>query len=158
MIELACKRLADIPVTNMFTAICTFHAYIRMYVYVPIFSGIYVCGIYIGIYSIYIYIIFIYIYIYIYVIHMYVYLYIWHSPLKGPWILWSSYRVGLTRMIWTYDHRSDVLTDWAMRPWIQLALRANFVQPLQFHNQCQVSFRLLPSLVAKFILIEYFLR
>ena len=153
MIELACKRLADIPVTNMFTAICIFHAYIRMYVYVPIFSGIYVCGIYIGIYSIYIYIYIIY--IYIYVIYMYVYLYIWHSSLKDSWILWSSYRVGLN---WTYDHRSDALTDWAMRPWLQLALRANFVQPLQFHNQCQVSFRLLPSLVAKFILIEYFLR
>ena len=38
----------------------------------------------------------------------------------------------------------------------ELALRANFVQPLQFHLfvQCHISFRLLPSSVATFILIE----
>ena len=59
----------------MFTAICTFHAYIRMYVYVPIFSGIYVCGIYIGIYSIYIYIHNIYIYIYICYIYVCILIY-----------------------------------------------------------------------------------
>ena len=27
----------------------------------------------------------------------------------------------------------DALTDWAIRPWVQLALRASFVQLLQFH-------------------------
>ena len=50
-------------------------------------------------------------------------------------ILRSSYR----KLAWvgfeptTTEFRSDALTDWAIRPWIQLALRANFVQLLQFH-------------------------
>ena len=37
------------------------------------------------------------------------------------------------------EFRSDALTDWAIRPWIQLALRANFVQLLQFHLFVQCS-------------------
>ena len=47
----------------------------------------------------------------------------------------SSYR----KLVWvgfeptTTEFRSDVLTDWAIRPWVQLTLRANFVQLLQFH-------------------------
>ena len=47
----------------------------------------------------------------------------------------SSYR----KLAWvgfeptTTEFRSDALTDWAIRPWVQLALRANFVQLLQFH-------------------------
>ena len=50
-------------------------------------------------------------------------------------ILWSSYR----KLAWvgfeptTTKFRSDALTDGAIRPWIQLALRANFVHLLQFH-------------------------
>ena len=49
--------------------------------------------------------------------------------------IWSSYR----KLVWveyeptTTEFRSDALTDWAIRPWVQLALRAIFVQPLQFH-------------------------
>ena len=50
-------------------------------------------------------------------------------------IFTSSYRklpwVGLEPT--TTEFRSDALTDWAIRPWFQLALRANFVQLLQFH-------------------------
>ena len=55
-------------------------------------------------------------------------------------IFGSSYRklawVGFEPM--TTEFRSDALTDWAIRPWVQLALRANFVQLLQFHlfDQC----------------------
>ena len=47
----------------------------------------------------------------------------------------SSYR----KLAWmgfestTTEFHSDALTDWAIRPWVQLALRANFLQPLQFH-------------------------
>ena len=43
--------------------------------------------------------------------------------------LWSSYR----KLAWvgyeltTTEFRSDALTNWAIRPWAQLALRANFV-------------------------------
>ena len=33
----------------------------------------------------------------------------------------------------TTEFRLDALTAWAIRPWVQLALRANFVQLLQFH-------------------------
>ena len=39
----------------------------------------------------------------------------------------------------TTEFRSDALTDWAIRPWVQLALRANFVQLLQFHLFVQCS-------------------
>ena len=37
------------------------------------------------------------------------------------------------------EFRSDALTVWAIRPWVQLALRANFVQLLQFHRFVQCS-------------------
>ena len=53
----------------------------------------------------------------------------------------SSYR----KLVWvgfeptTTEFRSDVLTDWAIRPWVQLTLRANFVQLLQFHLFVQCS-------------------
>ena len=39
----------------------------------------------------------------------------------------------------TTEFRSDALTDWAIRPWVQLALRDNFVQLLQFHLFAQCS-------------------
>ena len=77
-------------------------------------------------------------------------------------ISWSSYR----KLIWvgfeptTTEFRSDALTDWAIRPWAQLALRANFVQLLQFHRLFSVTFHfgcLLPS-VAAFILVKVFCR
>ena len=108
MIELACKRLADIPVTNMFTAICTFHAYIRMYVYVPIFSGIYVCGIYIGIYSIYIYIHNIYIYIYIYIYMLYICMYIYIYGIHH-WRVLGFFEVAI-ELVWLgwFEHTTTV--------------------------------------------------
>ena len=41
----------------------------------------------------------------------------------------------------TTEFRSDALTDWAIiRPWVRLALRANFVQLLQFHRLFSVAF------------------
>ena len=45
---------------------------------------------------------------------------------------------------------------WAIRPWVQVALRPNFVQLLQFHLlfSVQILFRLLPSSMATFVLIE----
>ena len=77
-------------------------------------------------------------------------------------ILWSIYR----KLIWVgfeptfTEFRSDALTEWVIKPWVQLALRANFVQLLQFRLfvQCRISFRLLPSSVNTFILIESLLR
>ena len=62
------------------------------------------------------------IYIYIYGIHH------WR-------ITWSSYR----KLAWvrfeptTTEFCLDALTNWAIRPWIQLTLRANSVQLLQLH-------------------------
>ena len=40
----------------------------------------------------------------------------------------------------TTDFRSDALTDWGIKPWVQLVLRANFVQLLQFHRLVSVKF------------------
>ena len=39
----------------------------------------------------------------------------------------------------TTEFRSDALTDWATRLWVQLALRANFAQLLQFDLFVQCS-------------------
>ena len=78
-----------------------------------------------------------------------------------PWvihhrpILWSSYR----KLTWagfeprTTKLRSDALTGWAIRQWVQLALRANFVQLLQFHRSFSVAFPFgcLLSSIATFI-------
>ena len=74
------------------------------------------------------------------------------------WILWSSYR----KLAWvgfeptTSEFRSDALTDWAIRLWLQLTLRANFVHLFQFHRLFSVTFHFgcLPLSVARFILIE----
>ena len=54
---------------------------------------------------------------------------------------WSSYR----KLAWmgfettTTEFRSENLTDWAIWPWVQLALRENFAQLLQFHLLVQFS-------------------
>ena len=66
-------------------------------------------------------------------------------------ILWSSYR----KLAWRgfEPTTTDALTDWAVRPWVQLALRANFVQLLQFHRLFSVIFHFgcLPSSVAMMV-------
>ena len=69
--------------------------------------------------------------------NLYIYIYKFHH-----WrILRSSYR----KLAWvgfeptTTEFRSDALTDWAIRPWVQLTLRANFVELLQFHLFVQCS-------------------
>ena len=49
---------------------------------------------------------------------------------------WRTFRSSYRKLAWvgfeptTTEFRSGPLTDWAMRPWVQLALRANFVQLL----------------------------
>ena len=60
-----------------------------------------------------------------------------------PWrVLWSSYRnlawVGFEPT--TTEFRSEALTDWAIRPWVRLALRVNSVQLPQFHRLFSVKF------------------
>ena len=57
-------------------------------------------------------------------------------------ILWSNYK----KLVWVgfeptaTEFHSDALTDWAIRPWVQLTLSANFVQLLQFHRLVNVTF------------------
>ena len=53
--------------------------------------------------------------------------------------------------MWTHDHWipfRSALTDWAIRQWVQLALRANFLQLLQFNFlvQCSRSISVFPFL------------
>ena len=74
---------------------------------------------------------------YIYLIYIYIlYIYKILHGIRHWRIIWSSYRklawVGIEPM--TTEFHSDTLTDWAIRPWVQFALRANFVQLLQFHH------------------------
>ena len=70
-----------------------------------------------------------------YLIYIYIYIYI-YIGIHHWTITWSSYReltwVGFETT--TTEFRSDALTKWAIRPWVQLAARANFVQLLQFHR------------------------
>ena len=70
------------------------------------------------------------------------------------WILWSSYKT----LVWvgfeptTTEFHSEALTDWAIMLWIQLEVRANFEQLIQFHPLFSVKFHFafLPSWLATF--------
>ena len=63
----------------------------------------------------------------IYYIYIYIYTYIYIH------MAWVGFELVNT------EFRSDALTDWAIRPGVQLTLRANFVQILQFHLFVQCS-------------------
>ena len=58
---------------------------------------------------------------------------------------WRIFRSSYRKLAWvgfeptTTEFRSDALTDWAIRPWVQFAVRANFVQLLHFHLFVQCS-------------------
>ena len=100
----------------------------------------YIYYIYINIYkyiNTYIYIM----YLYISCIYIYIYIYIFTYGIHHWSIFRSSYRklarVGFEPT--TTEFRSVAPTDWAIRPWVQVALRANFVQVLQFHLFVQCS-------------------
>ena len=56
--------------------------------------------------------------------------------------------------------RSDALTDWTIRPWVQLAIGTNIVQLLQFHGLFSVTFLFgcFPLSAAVFVLTEVFRR
>ena len=110
-------------------------------------------------YITYIYIIYLYIYILryiIYVLYIIIFmLYIYYVINYNKYILtyiyiysihhWRIFRSSYRKLAWvgfeptTTEFRSDAVTDWAIRPWVQLALRANFVQLLQFHLFIQCS-------------------
>ena len=73
---------------------------------------------------------------------------------------WSVVRSSYRKLAWVgfeatnTEFCSDTLTDWVIRP--KLALRANLVQLLQFNLlfSVQISFRVLPLVVATFIALE----
>ena len=58
---------------------------------------------------------------------------------------WRIFRSSYRNLAWvgyestTTEFRSDTLTKCPIRPWVQLALRAKFVQLLQFHLFVQCS-------------------
>ena len=66
------------------------------------------------------------------------------------WVYWNELRMILRssyrKLAWvefepkTIEFHSDALTNWAIRPWVQLAFRAYFVQLLQFHVLLNVIF------------------
>ena len=99
------------------------------------------------------YIIFIYLYIYlhIYLFYIYnsIYVYICYTCILYMVLYMVFFTEGLRssyrKLAWvgfepaTTEFRSDALTDWTIRSWVQLALRANFVQVLQFHLFFQCS-------------------
>ena len=110
-------------------------------------------------YITYIYIIYLYIYILryiIYVLYIIIFmLYIYYVINYNKYILtyiyiysihhWRIFRSSYRKLAWvgfeptTTEFRSDAVTDWAISPGVQLALRANFVQLLQFHLFIQCS-------------------
>ena len=76
-------------------------------------------------------------------------------------IVWSRNRkfswVEFKPMITEFG--SDALTDWATRPWVQLTLRANLVQLLQFHLLFSVRFHFGFAFVSRHVhFIKIFLR
>ena len=97
-------------------------------------------------------------------IYIYIYIYIktvcWN--VKKCLFIWRSYR----KLAWvgfeptTTEFRSDALTDWAIRPWVQLALRANFftATPISWLVQCHISFRLFIFVICHVYLIKVFCR
>ena len=81
----------------------------------------------------------------------------WFLTQKIEFVLRSCLVVA-EREFKTTEFPSDALTNGAITPWVQLALRVNFVQLLQFHRLLSVRFHFgcLPSSVSRFILIKVF--
>ena len=72
----------------------------------------------------------------------------------GFWkILWSNYR----KLTWVgfeptnTEFCSDTLTDRVTRPWVQLTLRVNFVQLLQFHRLFSIRFYFGFAFVSRYV-------
>ena len=71
--------------------------------------------------------------------------------------LWRSYRkldqVGLEPT--TTEFHSDSLTNWTIRPWVQFAIEANFVQSLQFHHFSVSDFNLAIAFVSHHVYLNW---
>ena len=92
-------------------------------------------------------------FVWVYIPYIFIYIFIWHMIW---WMVsyiymvygmhhWKIFRSSCRKLAWVgfeptiTEFRSDTLTDWGIRPWVQLALRANLVQLLQFHLFVQCS-------------------
>ena len=59
---------------------------------------------------------------------------------------WRIFRSSYRKLAWvgfvstTTEFRSNALTNWAIKPWVQFVLRANFLQLLLFHIFAQCSY------------------
>ena len=89
-----------------------------------------------------------YIYIHIYymyiILYIYAYIYIHIYYMYGTYH-WRSFRSTYKKLAWvrfehtTTEFRSDALTNWALKPWVQLALRATDEAPVKKRNFCWVN-------------------
>ena len=68
------------------------------------------------------------------VVYIYIYIYIY------LYMVFFEVAIESRPESTTTELYSDALTDWAIRPWVQLAFRANFVQLLPFHRLLSVTF------------------
>ena len=79
---------------------------------------------------------------------------------------WRIFRSNYRMLAWigfepmTTEVHSDALTNWAIRPWYKLALKANILQLLQLHFlfSVHISFWSLSLLVATFALSKILYR
>ena len=110
--------------------------YLWIYFFYCNFKKSYLNIIYIYMFIPYIYIVYMYIYIYIYIYIYTIYIY----GINHRRIFRSSYRkttwMGFKPM--TTEFHWDALTDWAIRPWVQLAL-SQLCTALHFHLFVQCS-------------------
>ena len=101
------------------------YIHIYTYIYIHICIYVYIC-IYVHVCTYIVYIVYIYIYIYIYV-HIY-----WSGCRK---LVWVGFEPATSEF-----RRPNRLSYQAMSSTVHLALRANFVQLLQFHRLFSVRF------------------
>ena len=59
---------------------------------------------------------------------------LWFQKNLSEHYIWILYLKNLGFGPTTTEFRPDALTDWAIRPWVQLTLWTKFVQLLQFHR------------------------
>ena len=75
----------------------------------------------------------------------------YYSNLQGGgsnYVIWACIYI----YIYIYEFRSGALTDWVIRSWVQLALRVNFIQLLQFYLFVQCS-----HFISVIAFVKYFL-
>ena len=68
-------------------------------------------------------------------VYIYIYIYIYIYGI----LYWRIFRSSYRKFVWvvfeptTTEFRSNALSDWGIRPWVQVAGKTDFLQLLQFH-------------------------